>query len=74
MIKSFLKKIIPLKIFSTYHWFLAYFAALFYGWPSEKMIVIGVTGTAGKSTAVNLIGKIFEQAGFKVGLSTTFNF
>jgi len=74
MIKSFLKKIIPLKIFSTYHWFLAYFAALFYGWPSEKMIVIGVTGTAGKSTAVNLIGKILEQAGFKVGLSTTFNF
>ncbi len=74
MIKSFLKKIIPLKIFSIYHWFLAYFATLFYGWPSEKMIVIGVTGTAGKSTAVNLIGKILEQAGFKVGLSTTFNF
>jgi UDP-N-acetylmuramoyl-L-alanyl-D-glutamate--2,6-diaminopimelate ligase len=74
MIKSFFKKIIPARFFSFYHWFLAYLAAFFYGYPSEKMIVIGVTGTAGKSTAVNLIGKILEQAGFKVGLSTTFNF
>ena len=57
-----------------YHWFLARLAAFIYGWPSNKMIVIGVTGTSGKSTVVNLIGQILEQAGFKVGLTTTFNF
>ena len=74
MIKDLLKKIIPQPFLLFYHRALAYLAAFVYGWPSKKMIVIGVTGTSGKSTAVNLIGQILEQAGFKVGLTTTFNF
>ena len=35
------------------------------------MIVIGVTGTKGKSTTVMLAGKILEEAGFKVGWITS---
>ena len=74
MIKNTLRKIIPKPVLLFYHWILAYLAVFIYGYPSNKMIVIGVTGTSAKSTVVNLIGKILEQAGFKVGLTTTFNF
>ncbi len=70
----FIKKIIPQFLILAYHWILARLAALVYGFPSEKMIVIGVTGTAGKSTVVNLIAQILTEAGYKVGLTTTFNF
>ncbi len=74
IVKKIFEKIIPKPVFLIYHWFLAYLAGFIYGWPSKKMIVIGVTGTSGKSTVVNLIGKVLEQAGFKVGIATTFNF
>jgi len=74
MIKNILRKIIPNPVLLFYHWILTHLAAFIYGYPSNKMIVIGVTGTSAKSTVVSLIGQILEQAGFKVGLTTTFNF
>ncbi len=72
--KSLIKKFIPKFILSWYHLFLAYLADFIYGKPSKKIIVIGVTGTNGKSTTISLISKILEQAGFKTALSSTINF
>lgn len=46
-------------------------AANFFGHPSRKLKVIGVTGTNGKTTTTYLIKSILEQAGFKVGLIGT---
>ncbi|MCX7778779.1 MAG: UDP-N-acetylmuramoyl-L-alanyl-D-glutamate--2,6-diaminopimelate ligase [Patescibacteria group bacterium] len=74
MFKKIIKKFLPKSFLLFYHKVLAVLAAFFYGWPSRKMIVIGVTGTAGKSTVVNLIGRILEEAGFKIGWTTTMNF
>ncbi|MDD5164330.1 MAG: UDP-N-acetylmuramoyl-L-alanyl-D-glutamate--2,6-diaminopimelate ligase [Patescibacteria group bacterium] len=74
MLKSILKKIIPKKLFIFYYQSLALLAAFFYNQPSQKMIVIGITGTAGKSTVVNLVGRILEKAGYQCGWATTFNF
>ena len=40
----------------------------FYENPSEKLKVIGVTGTKGKTTSTFMIKSILEKSGFKVGL------
>lgn len=46
-------------------------AANFYGHPSRKLRVLGVTGTNGKTTTTYLTKSILEQAGYKVGLIGT---
>lgn len=50
---------------------LALMASNYYGNPSEKLKVIGVTGTNGKTTSTFMVKSILEAAGFKVGLIGT---
>jgi UDP-N-acetylmuramoyl-L-alanyl-D-glutamate--2,6-diaminopimelate ligase len=50
---------------------LAYLSARSYGFPSEKLKLIGVTGTKGKTTVCFLIQSILNKAGFKAGLIGT---
>ncbi|MCJ7715307.1 MAG: UDP-N-acetylmuramoyl-L-alanyl-D-glutamate--2,6-diaminopimelate ligase [Anaerolineales bacterium] len=52
---------------------LAYLTAAWYDFPARKLIVIGVTGTDGKTTTVNLIHQILLAAGIKAGLISTVN-
>lgn len=44
--------------------------AAVYGFPSRRLIVIGVTGTKGKTTVSHFIVRILEEAGHKVGAVT----
>ncbi len=71
MIFSLLRRFLPESVFSVYHFFLARLAAFIYRYPSEELIVIGVTGTNGKTTTAYLIAKALEATGEKVGLSST---
>ena len=50
---------------------IAIIAANFYDHPSEKLKLIGVTGTNGKTTVVTLLHALFRQLGYKVGLLST---
>jgi len=72
--KKVIKKILPAFVIGWYHKILAVLAAVIYGRPSDKLIVIGVTGTNGKSTVVNLIAELLKAGGAKVGLTATANF
>jgi len=70
-----IKKLLPHKLFKAlqpiYHYVIAFLAALVYRFPSRKMIVIGVTGTAGKTSTVYLISKTLSAAGYKTGFTST---
>ncbi|HZH70607.1 MAG TPA: UDP-N-acetylmuramoyl-L-alanyl-D-glutamate--2,6-diaminopimelate ligase [Flavobacteriaceae bacterium] len=50
---------------------LAIMAANYYDNPSEKIQLIGITGTNGKTTVASLLYQLFKNAGYKVGLLST---
>ena len=73
-IKDMLRKILPEDFILWTHKARGILAAFLYGFPAKKLKVIGVTGTNGKTTTCNLIAKLLETDGKKVGLATTINF
>jgi len=52
---------------------LAWLSAARHGFPSRSLKVIGVTGTDGKTTTVNLIWSILSAAGFPTSMISTVN-
>ncbi len=73
-VKTLVKKFIPKKILNLRHLFFAWLGAMKYGHPSEEMLVIGITGTSGKSTTVYLLRQLLEHAGYTVGSLSTIDF
>ncbi|MBI5286867.1 MAG: UDP-N-acetylmuramoyl-L-alanyl-D-glutamate--2,6-diaminopimelate ligase, partial [Deltaproteobacteria bacterium] len=53
---------------------MATVSSTFYGKPSERLTLIGVTGTNGKTTITYLIESILREAGYKVGIIGTINY
>ncbi|MEK7672966.1 MAG: UDP-N-acetylmuramoyl-L-alanyl-D-glutamate--2,6-diaminopimelate ligase [Patescibacteria group bacterium] len=74
--KKFLQKLFPDRhpLRLLYHKILAVMAAVINGFPGNKMIVVGVTGTKGKSTTTQFITNVLNAAGYKVGMTSTVSF
>jgi UDP-N-acetylmuramoyl-L-alanyl-D-glutamate--2,6-diaminopimelate ligase len=72
------KKLIPQKIWKfiepAYHYSLASIGAILYRFPSKKIKVVGVTGTKGKSSVVEILHQILTEAGYKTASMSTICF
>lgn len=72
------RALVPRKILTTllkpYHYLWAYASALYYRFPSRNLFVIGVTGTKGKSSTVEIINAILEEAGYSTAIAGTIRF
>jgi UDP-N-acetylmuramoyl-L-alanyl-D-glutamate--2,6-diaminopimelate ligase len=72
--KELIKKFIPPSLLSWYHYILALLGVIFYCFPSCRLKIVGVTGTNGKSTVVELTSKILEEAGYKIASLSSIKF
>ncbi|GAB3289659.1 Mur ligase family protein [Hymenobacter tenuis] len=50
---------------------MARMAAEFYGHPSRKLQLVGITGTNGKTTCATMLHKLFRELGYHCGLLST---
>ena len=72
--KDLLKKLIPSAVWNRLHWVVAWVGAVKNRFPSREMVVIGVTGTNGKSTVVQLAHDIFSGFGLNVASTSSIRF
>jgi UDP-N-acetylmuramoyl-L-alanyl-D-glutamate--2,6-diaminopimelate ligase len=72
--KAHLKRYIPKSLFRTYHFTLALLGAIIYRFPSRNLIVIGVTGTKGKTSTTEILNNILEASGVKTAVLGTLRF
>ncbi|HXF44254.1 MAG TPA: UDP-N-acetylmuramyl-tripeptide synthetase [Candidatus Paceibacterota bacterium] len=56
---------------NLYHYLFAFLANLIYGAPSRKIFVLGLTGTKGKSTALEMLDSVLSVAGRRTALLTS---
>lgn len=59
------------KIKNIFHLLTAIRANMVYGFPSKELVLVGITGTDGKTTTSHMIYHILKSLGHKVGLITT---
>ena len=70
-VKRCVRRLMPEFVLLGYHFLFAVFAMVWYRMPSRGLIVIGVTGTKGKTSTVSFIHTVLSAAGEKAGLLST---
>ncbi len=74
-LKKILKKILGNKFMilarPAYHGFKSLVGKVTYGNPSSKLILVGITGTKGKTSTTTYIGRMLNSLGIPTGYITT---
>ncbi len=73
-IKKIIRKMTPRFVISIYHLLLSWIGAMLYGFPSRKIIVIGITGTKGKTTIAEMLNSILEEFNLKTAMINSLRF
>jgi UDP-N-acetylmuramoyl-L-alanyl-D-glutamate--2,6-diaminopimelate ligase len=73
-IKNFIRARPFSLLMSAYHFLLSFLAALIYGFPSRRLFVVGVTGTKGKTTVVELLHEMLSRGGSRVASLSSLRF
>ncbi len=71
--KKTIRSITPHVVLTAYHALLSYIGHILAGMPSKKMVVIGVTGTKGKTSTANFIWSVLNAANIKTCIISTAN-
>ncbi len=72
-IKEIIRKLTPRFVFRWYYFAWAALGLIIYRFPSNKLVVIGVTGTNGKTTTSNVVAWLLQSSGIRSGLISTAN-
>lgn len=73
-LRRLISRLLPQAVKNQYHLLQAVAACISFGFPGRKLVVIGVTGTNGKTTTTQFIARILEHTGKKVSVASTINF
>ena len=71
--KKALRSLVSERLLSLYHYGVGLAAAVRYGFPSRQIVIIGITGTKGKTSTANFIWSCLSAGGIKTGIITTAN-
>lgn len=72
--KYLIKKLAPKFLIKTYHFLMPFLGAIIYRFPSNKIFVVGIVGTKGKTSTCEIISAILEEAGYKTAISSSLRF
>lgn len=77
-ILRYIEKLVPKKLYKFaqpfYHLALVHLGALIYRFPAKELIIVGVTGTKGKTSTTEYVASAIESAGYTVAVSNTIHF